>query len=67
MGYVTLFFQFIVALPKLWAILKEVAQWIHTTKQNKKFRNREEAKREMTEGKTKKERENAADKFLDND
>jgi Sec-independent protein translocase protein TatA len=65
MGIVTLVINFIVALPKIWAIFKEIAHFISMQKKAAKEIKREESKKQMKDGKTQKEREDAADKYLD--
>jgi hypothetical protein len=67
MAYLALIFNFIIAIPKIWGIIKEVAQWIEAQKRGQKETAREEAKRQIHDGKTEKEREDAADRFIDND
>lgn len=65
MSFLLLIFNFIVAIPKIWAIFNEVAKWIEEKKKNKKEEEKQESRRDLRKAPTKKEREDAADKYLD--
>ena len=59
-------FNFIISIPKIWAIFNEIVQWIENKKKDKREALKQEARRDIRKAKTKKEREDAADKMLDN-
>ena len=65
MSFLILVFNFIVSIPKIWAIFNEIVQWIETRKKNQKEETKQEARRDVRKAPTQKERENAADKYLD--
>lgn len=58
-------FNFIISIPKIWAIFNEIVQWIENKKKDKRETLKQEARRDIRKAKTKKEREDAADKYLD--
>jgi hypothetical protein len=66
MSILILVFNFIVSIPKIWAIFNEVVQWIEARKNSEREQNKQEARRDVRKAPTQKEREDAADKFLDN-
>lgn len=59
-------FNFIISIPKIWAIFNEIVQWIENKKKDKREALKQEARRDIRKAKTQKEREDAADKMLDN-
>ena len=44
MSFLILVFNFIVSIPKIWAIFNEIVQWIETRKKNQKEETKQEAR-----------------------
>ena len=66
MSIFVLIFNFIISIPKIWAIFNQIVEWIETQKKNKSEENKQEARRDVRKAPTQIEREKAADKYLDN-
>lgn len=66
MSIFVLIFNFIISIPKIWAIFNQIVEWIETQKKNKREENKQEARRDVRKAPTQIEREKAADKYLDN-
>lgn len=63
---ITLIFNTIIALPKIWQIIKDIQNSIETAKKQSKANDYQNAKTQLENAKTKKEVEDAADKFISN-